>query len=84
MRTKNELDQELLETPEATPGDGEDIRILACEADEMHCPVCGSNVSDLTRPPGEPETFFFVCKCCMSETFVRFPLDLMGDPEPKI
>lgn len=81
MRTKNQLDQELPETPETAPGEDEDIRILACEADEMHCPVCGSRVSDLTRPPGDPETFFFVCKLCLSETFVRFPPDLAGDPE---
>ena len=84
MRTKNELDQELRETPETAPDDGEDIRIFVHEADEMHCPVCGSRVSDLTRPPGDPETFFFVCKFCLSETFVRFPLDLAGDPERKI
>jgi hypothetical protein len=81
MGTKNESDQELPETSEATPGNGENLRILACEADQMHCPVCGTNVRDLTLPRGEPEAFFFICKCCMSETLVRFPLDLMGDPE---
>jgi hypothetical protein len=81
MRPKNELDHELSETPEAKPGGDETIRVLACEADEMHCPVCGSKVRDLTRPPGDMETFFFVCTFCLSETYVRFPLDLADDPE---
>jgi hypothetical protein len=84
MRTKNELEQGLSETLETAPGNDEPIRVLAYEADEMHCPVCGSSVSDLTRPPGNVETFFFVCKRCFSETYVRLPLDLADDPEPKI
>lgn len=83
MRTKNGIDTDT-ETVETPLGEYDDVRVLVHGVDRMHCPVCGSGVENLTRPPGDPETLFFACKFCLSETFVRLPIDLNGEPEPKI